>query len=179
MREDNSTTEHHMTPLDKSVLRQLQAQKEKATYTGGRSRQVSSPLHLPIPGWNERRMTMRDFKRVCERERIVVIRIPWRIGMFTNIRGVPVIWLGSRSQFDGGELIQTAFHELGHYFLHRARTPLLRAEGAEGGGGVRDWFEVEANACAAIALSPQAKLGDVMWKYTERLVKKGQRAKTF
>lgn len=112
------------------------------------------PLALPVPDWNKRVMTSKDFAEVCEREKIIVLRmlLPSNVnGYHTVISGVPFICISSELS-RGRERVCTEFHELGHYFLHEL-IPLCSSNKRHA-YSLRRWYEVEANACSIVALAP-------------------------
>lgn len=150
---------------ERLMRRQLDAQNHKIRGKQERQRERRkrlSPAMLPLPGWGERRMTLRDFREACERERIVVLRLPLpgRIrGFYVLMRGIPTIWIDW--QLKGTPLLTVLFHELGHHFMHRGEVPPLRLADAEP-KGVADWREVEADAAANIALRPKARISKLL-----------------
>jgi Zn-dependent peptidase ImmA (M78 family) len=118
-----------------------------------------TPFNLPIPGWNERRMTSDDFDSICEREGIQAISehscSTKALGFFTwTIDGTPTIFISPRQK--GRERVRTQFHELGHYFLHsRQKHTFKTLEDEEAKlTPAQEWAEVEANVAALIATAP-------------------------
>jgi hypothetical protein len=160
-------SEAGMSPADfearlrRQMRRQIRAQRHKFEARRKRPRRGArlTPPTLPLPGWNERRMTEADFRRACEREIIVVLRlpIPGTRGAYTRMRGVPTIMIDSRLM--GNERLAVMFHELGHYFMHDGAAP-LKLDGEFDAAG--DWHEAEADAAATIALAPKTSISKVL-----------------
>ncbi len=89
-------------------------------------------------------LTLRDFNRVCEGEGIEVLRADIRLaGLIVWISGGPVIMLDSKLR--GHKRRTVAFHELGHYFMHRDRKTEKQS------GGRRSPKEIEADRFAELA----------------------------
>jgi Zn-dependent peptidase ImmA (M78 family) len=162
-----------LTDVQKAALvkRQLKAQDHKFRSQGKTiewSPRITSPYDLPIPGWNERRMTLRDFRLTCEREKIVLLQLPLPYrGLCLTCHDVPTIWIDSTLR--GVERLQVAFHELGHYFMHKGLPLMLMSEKET--DAVRDWYEVQADAVSIIALSPRPQLSKAMRKHANRVRK--------
>jgi Zn-dependent peptidase ImmA (M78 family) len=117
-----------------------------------------TPFTLPIPGWNKRRMTSRDFEAVCQREGITVERrkLTGSVrGFYRRQFGHPFITIDST--LGGHKRIQVEFHELGHYFLHDGKSDLMRKASDEETPEQR-WIEIEAETCALVALAPRFDL---------------------
>ncbi len=120
-----------------------------------------TPINLPIPGWNKRKMTFQDFEEVCQREGITVERMRFKSdvrGYCTKSGGSPLIALDKRLR--GIKRIQVAFHELCHYFLHVDDPACLRTMNAETHEANEKltpqqlWAEYEATIAASIAIAP-------------------------
>jgi Zn-dependent peptidase ImmA (M78 family) len=114
-----------------------------------------TPFNLPIPGWNERRMTSEDFMQVCAREGITATRLRFTShvrGSFYRQNGRPFIVTDSRLR--GLERIRVEFHELGHYFLHSAGFERLKRMPGDPRTPETDWAEVEAHLVSMVALAP-------------------------
>jgi Zn-dependent peptidase ImmA (M78 family) len=121
------------------------------------------PADLPIPGWNKRVMTKSDFSQTCEREGIIMLRLPLPNGingMYTRMHNTPIIWIDSRLR--GTERLRTEFHELGHYFFHDPKALIGIPTKQE--KKMRARFEVEANAIALDALAPALRLNSAKRK---------------
>lgn len=115
-----------------------------------------TPFNLPIPGWNERPMTSRDFAEVCQREGITVKRHRFAgsiRGAHCCLRGRHFIFIDSRLR--GLDKLVVEFHELGHYFLHRQKKGLYRRLEDKHCTSAQEWSEVEANLVALTALVPR------------------------
>lgn len=122
-----------------------------------------TPLNLPIPGWNKRKMTSTDFEAICEREGITVQRFRLELdalGYYTKRNGQRIIAIDSRLK--GNKRLQVEFHELGHYFLHDGRKSVFSSLEGNTGKVVKrvpktaeqEWTECEANIVACIAIAP-------------------------
>jgi Zn-dependent peptidase ImmA (M78 family) len=99
-------------------------------------------------------MTSQDFAEVCEREGIAVIRTRLQgvSGAYKRVKGTPTIWIDSRLR--GVQRVRTEFHELGHYFLHAGSNPSLWRMPNAVRTPDQDWCEIEAEACALLAIEP-------------------------
>jgi Zn-dependent peptidase ImmA (M78 family) len=116
-----------------------------------------TPFNLPIPGWNERKMTSADFEQVCEREGITVHRqpLPGGVrGLYTRVDGQPHIYI--RASLKGSNRVRSEFHELAHHFLHGRDRDLkvLASKFDQKLTDPQEWAEVEATAAACVALAP-------------------------
>jgi hypothetical protein len=122
-----------------------------------------TPLNLPLPDWNKRKMTSRDFEAACEHEGIAVQRFRFKSetrGYCQRQDAKPVIAIDSRLR--GNERLRVEFHELGHYYLHLDNPRLPRmfdAQTHEVVGGKemtpeQEWAECEANMVACVAIAP-------------------------
>jgi IrrE N-terminal-like domain len=120
-----------------------------------------TPFNLPIPGWNERRMTSEDFKQVCEREGIKVESFRFKgttRGLCTIRDGKVHILIDERLRVR--ERVFVEFHELGHYFFHLRNKRAHRALDSnfdsteENLTPAQEWAEVEANLAGSVAIAP-------------------------
>jgi Zn-dependent peptidase ImmA (M78 family) len=105
-------------------------------------------------GWNKRPLTEEDFFRICRRERIAVQEMPLSVrGFYGVCKARRFIALDSKMR--GVARLFTAYHELGHHFLHAPKATMqvnyfhLREEPR---------VKLEADAFAAVALLPEPKL---------------------
>lgn len=144
--------------IDAMVARQIRAQRHKNDPQGEvakRSRRLKFPSPLPIDGWNKRKMTSADFREICARERIIVLRVPlpYINGLCVDIDETPTIWIDSRLK--GINRVRTEFHELAHYFFHDGSELLSLPEPEE--QRTRRRFELEANNVALDAIAPRVR----------------------
>lgn len=132
--------------------RQVDGQLRKLGAWPRKRARIRFPHELPLPGWNERKMTIRDFNAACEREGIIVVRrrLGFTKGFYCRISGLPFIFIDRAIK--GQERLFVSFHELGHFFMHGSEA--MVAMSLRDDKTPTDWFEVEANACARIALKP-------------------------
>jgi Zn-dependent peptidase ImmA (M78 family) len=151
------TASFDQTEMALLMRRQMRAQRHKIESAKRikTSRRRRFPSALPIPGWGKRRMTKADFNQTCEREGILVLRLPLSSmgirGACGRLQGIPFIWIDSRLR--GIERLRTEFHELGHYFFHDGNSlPVMFDEKKK--KKTRERYEFEANAVARLALAP-------------------------
>lgn len=96
-----------------------------------------------IPYFNEKPLTENDFWQICEREQIQVVETNLVVnGFYYEGQKRKIICLNKALQ--GLAWLESAFHELAHYFLH-APPP-------------HDRQEREARAIALIAILPRTDL---------------------
>jgi Zn-dependent peptidase ImmA (M78 family) len=112
------------------------------------------PRQLEALGWNRRALTEDDFERCCEQEGIEVIEAetlpyPAVSGLYTELRGVPVIAISPRSK--GLRRTLTLFHELAHHFMHSPDSGLFPKASYRK-------FDNQARAVALCALVPEPLL---------------------
>ena len=105
-------------------------------------------------GWNRRPLSEDDFFRICRREKIAVQEMPLSVrGFYGVCKGRRFIALDSKMR--GVARLFTAFHELGHHFLHAPKATAqvnyfhLREEPK---------VKFEADAFAVVSLLPEPKL---------------------
>lgn len=112
---------------------------------------------LPVDGLDVRPLTEEDFFEICRREDITVLEQDVPTSFYMRCDSVPVIVL-KRSE-RGLRRLFSAFHELGHHFLHGGRSDSL----ALFRGSRESKSELEADAFAAIALCPATALQNFKW----------------
>jgi Zn-dependent peptidase ImmA (M78 family) len=105
-------------------------------------------------GWNTRPLTEADFYRITRRERIRVVEMPLSVrGFYGVCKGKRFIALDSKMR--GLPRLFTAWHEVGHHFLHAPKATAqvnyfhLREEPR---------VKLEADAFAVVALLPEPLL---------------------
>lgn len=102
-------------------------------------------------------MSEKDFYSICEAENIIVVEKSVPTAFYMRCSGKDVIVL-KKGEY-GLRRLFSAFHELGHYFLHGGEgdsVALFR-------GPRSSKEEVEADAFASIALCPQVCLTNFSW----------------
>lgn len=118
---------------------------------------MKSLMCLPVRHLNIRELTETDFYRICEEERVEVHELDSPSSFYIRTGGVRAIVLTTREY--GLERRFSAFHELGHHFLHGGEavdTALLRRPR-------ESRKEYEADAFAAIALCPLSAFVSGEW----------------
>lgn len=106
------------------------------------------PRPLAALGFNYRPLQWQDFESLCKREDILLFITPMpRRGFYRVVRGVSCIGLDKRLPYS--LLQETAWHEIGHYFLH---SPELHLYGHPN----KPKTEYQAQVVAACALIPQS-----------------------
>ena len=141
---------------------------------------ILEKLREKLPHLNEKIYTETDFYRICRKEKVKVFEIPLRVhihGYYSNYRGRSYIILNSR--ITEAEKLETAFHELGHHYLHApvAQSVFFDSQ------SLSNRQEIEAQAFALLALIPLPLLRQfeenpsLLDDYPPELV--GQRLKLF
>lgn len=113
---------------------------------------------LPPFGWNRRRLTEKDFLRLCRRKRIFVKELPLSVpGFYGVCYGKRFIAIDA--QLRDGERLFCMWHEMAHHLLHSPRSVAsvnfyhLRVEPK---------VKFEADAFAVIALLPRPLLRQLL-----------------
>lgn len=118
---------------------------------------MQSLTTLPVDGLDVRPLTEEDFFEICRREEITVLEEQVPTSFYMRCDNVPVIVL---KKSEGGlRRLFSAFHELGHHFLHGGESDSL----ALFRGPRTSKAELEADAFAAIALCPLTALQSFRW----------------
>lgn len=97
-----------------------------------------------------------DFYEICEKEGVSVVEMEVPTSFYMYSSGEHVIVL--RRSEHGLRRLFSAYHELGHYFLHGGDVPIALFRGSR-----EKKMEVEADAFAAIALCPETSLRNFRW----------------
>lgn len=112
---------------------------------------------LDIEGLDVRPLDENDFLHICEHEQIIVLERSVPTSFYMRCDGVPAIVLKKGER--GLRRLFSAYHELGHHFLHGGESDSLALF-----RGSRDSkSEIEADAFAAIALCPAIALESHRW----------------
>lgn len=127
---------------------------------------LSDKIKKLVPAWNERRLTERDFHRICRRCSITVTEMPLMTGGFYyRVKGRDFIAIDSR--LSGPKRLFVMFHELAHFLLH---VPDSGATANFHGVGRRTRKEREADLFALCALMPKNLLLELT---AEELIEEG------
>lgn len=110
-----------------------------------------------IEGFNRRPLGEEDFYLICSKEKVAVLEQDVPTSFYLRCEGEDVIVL--RRGEKGLRRLFSAYHELGHYFMHGGEYDSL----ALFRGPRSSKSEIEADAFAAIALCPRICLDNFDW----------------
>lgn len=112
---------------------------------------------MTLEGFNAKPLGEEQFYLICEREGITVFERKVPTSFYMRCDGEDIIVLKESER--GLRRLFSAYHELGHYFLHGGEADALALF-----RGLRtSKAEVEADAFAAIALCPRLCLHNFAW----------------
>jgi Zn-dependent peptidase ImmA (M78 family) len=112
---------------------------------------------LSLFGFGEKPLTKADFYQICRDEQIHVERLKLKSfrGFYFDDSRYTMKWIVLHSALRGKSFLKTAFHELGHYFLHKRKGVSIREFLENPNPKTKreiEKRETEANAFAALCL---------------------------